>query len=72
MHLYVYNDSEVYTHLSIQFSYFTYTEWTKNGCVTDLAEVNEGLVTCYCNYLTNFAVLVVSNSCVCSNSSLNT
>ena len=72
MHLYAYNDSEVYTHLSIQFSYFTYTEWTKNGCVTDLAEVNEGLVTCYCNHLTNFAVLAVSNSCVCSNSSLNT
>ena len=63
IHLYAYNSSEVYTHLS-QFSYFMYAEWTTDGCMTDLAEVNEGLVTCYCNHLTNFAVLVVSNSCV--------
>ena len=76
MPLYAYNDSEVYTHLShiyiiiyiyIQFLYFTYTEWTTNGCVTDLAEVNESVVTCYCNHLTNFAILVVSwFLCVCA------
>ena len=36
------------------------SEWTTDGCVTDLAEVNESVVTCYCNHLTNFAILVVS------------
>ena len=38
-------------------SYFMYTEWTTDGCETDLPEVNEGVVTCNCSHLTNFAVL---------------
>ena len=40
-------------------------EWTTEGCETDLAEVDEGVVTCNCNHLTNFAVLVVSIPSVC-------
>ena len=49
-------------------SYFTYTEWTTEGCVTDLSEVNESVVTCNCNHLTNFAILVVSLwVCMCAN-----
>ena len=40
-----------------------YTEWTTEGCVT--AEVNESVVTCNCNHLTNFAILVVSIHSVC-------
>ena len=32
--------------------------------MTDLTEVNESIVTCYCNHLTNFAILVVSILCV--------
>ena len=62
--------SEVYMHLShihVMIHYnshtFCYTEWTTDGCVTDLAEVNEGVVTCNCNHLTNFAILVVSILC---------
>ena len=31
-----------------------------DGCETDLAEMDEGVVTCNCNHLTNFAILVVS------------
>ena len=42
-----------------------YTEWTTDGCVTDLAEVEEGVVTCRCTHLTNFAILVVSIPSVC-------
>ena len=41
------------------------TEWTTEGCETDLAEVDEGVVTCNCNHLTNFAILVVSIPSVC-------
>ena len=41
------------------------TEWTTDGCETDLAEVDEGVVTCSCNHLTNFAILVVSIPSVC-------
>ena len=41
----------------IAYFIFTYTEWTAEGCETDLSEVNEGVVTCNCNHLTNFAVL---------------
>ena len=48
-----------------------YTEWTTDGCVTDLAEVNESVVTCHCNHLTNFAILVVSIPlCMCVNTML--
>ena len=32
--------------------------WTTMGCETEHAR--NGEVTCYCNHLTNFAVLVVS------------
>ena len=35
------------------------TEWTTEGCVT--AEVNGDVVTCNCNHLTNFAILVDSS-----------
>ena len=44
-----------------------YTEWTTEGCETDLAEVDGGVVTCRCTHLTNFAILVVSipSMCVC-------
>ena len=35
-----------------------YIEWTTEGCET--TEVNESVVICNCNHLTNFAVLVVS------------
>lgn len=38
------------------------TEWTTEGCQT--AELNGSVVTCYCNHITNFAVLVVSVVCV--------
>ena len=40
-----------------------YTEWTTEGCET--AEVNGDAVTCHCNHLTNFAILVVSILRVC-------
>ena len=36
-----------------------YTEWTTEGCQT---AVNGDVVTCTCNHLTNFAILVVSIS----------
>ena len=32
--------------------------WTSEGCVTVVGE--NGIVSCSCNHLTNFAVLVVS------------
>ena len=32
--------------------------WTSEGCVTVVGE--KGIVSCSCNHLTNFAVLVVS------------
>ena len=34
-----------------------YTEWTTEGCGTDLPEANGDVVTCSCSHLTNFAVL---------------
>ena len=34
-------------------------EWTTEGCVA--AEVNGDVVTCNCNHLTNFAILVDSS-----------
>lgn len=41
-----------------------YTEWIEDGCQT--AEVIGDVVTCSCNHITNFAILVVSKSiCVC-------
>ena len=37
---------------------FTTNSWTGDGCIT---ERDGDTVTCQCNHLTNFAVLVVSN-----------
>lgn len=37
---------------------FAIQDWTPNGCTTIVGE--GGIVTCSCNHLTNFAVLVVS------------
>ena len=49
----------------IQLVWLLYVaEWTTEGCETDLGEV-DGVVTCNCNHLTNFAVLVVSIPSVC-------
>ena len=36
---------------------FTLRDWTPEGCTTVIGE--NGVVTCNCNHLTNFAVLVV-------------
>ena len=38
---------------------FITQDWTPNGCTTIVGE--DGIVTCSCNHLTNFAVLVVSH-----------
>ena len=38
---------------------FITQDWTPNGCTTIVGEDN--IVTCSCNHLTNFAVLVVSH-----------
>ena len=37
---------------------FVLQDWTSEGCATNVSE--DGIVTCSCNHLTNFAVLVVS------------
>ena len=37
---------------------FNTQDWTPSGCTTIVGE--DGIVTCSCNHLTNFAVLVVS------------
>ena len=53
------------TSCPIQLVWLLYVaEWTTEGCETDLGEV-DGVVTCNCNHLTNFAVLVVSIPSVC-------
>ena len=39
---------------------FTLRDWTTEGCTTIFGE--DGVVTCNCNHLTNFAVLVVMPS----------
>ncbi len=36
--------------------------WTTSGC--KLESDNNGVITCSCNHLTNFAVLLVSNRTV--------
>lgn len=36
-----------------------YGNWTSEGCVT--VNVSNDVVTCQCNHLTNFAILVVSS-----------
>ena len=38
---------------------FDTQRWTANGCSTSVGQ--DGIVTCHCNHLTNFAVLVVKN-----------
>ena len=38
---------------------FALREWTPEGCTTSVNQ--DGIVTCSCNHLTNFAVLVVIN-----------
>ena len=38
---------------------FTLRAWITEGCTTITGE--DGIVTCDCNHLTNFAVLVVNN-----------
>ena len=38
---------------------FTLQNWTTEGCTTNVSQ--DGIVTCSCNHLTNFAILVVSN-----------
>jgi hypothetical protein len=37
---------------------FTLQDWTTEGCITNNVGEN-GIVTCSCNHLTNFAILVV-------------
>ena len=37
---------------------FDLSDWTRRGCTTSVG--GNGAVTCICNHLTNFAVLVVS------------
>ena len=39
---------------------FTLQDWTPEGCTTNVSI--DGVVTCSCDHLTNFAVLVVMNS----------
>ena len=36
---------------------FGVQQWTSDGCNTSVGQ--GGIVTCHCNHLTNFAVLVV-------------
>lgn len=36
---------------------FTQRDWITEGCTTIIGE--DGIITCECNHLTNFAVLVV-------------
>ena len=43
---------------------FTLRDWTTVGCTTIIGE--GGVVTCNCNHLTNFAVLVYKDSKVSS------
>ena len=38
--------------------------WTQDGCT--LAGEEDGVVSCECNHLTNFGVLVVSMSYTCT------
>ena len=51
------------SHIAIILLLYVYyiTEWTTEGCVA--AEVNGDVVTCNCNHLTNFAILVNSSEC---------
>ena len=36
---------------------FTLQDWITDGCITIVEE--DGIVTCNCDHLTNFAILVV-------------
>lgn len=39
---------------------FDTQQWTADGCSTSVGQ-GGGIITCRCNHLTNFAVLVVIN-----------
>ena len=39
---------------------FSRNDWNREGCTIAEAVGADGIVTCQCNHLTNFAVLVVS------------
>ena len=39
---------------------FSRNDWNREGCTVTEAIGPNGVVTCHCNHLTNFAVLVVS------------
>ena len=41
---------------------FTRLDWITEGCTTIVGE--ERVITCECNHLTNFAVLVVRNNII--------
>ena len=36
-------------------------DWSPDGCTITEGSAQQGIVTCQCNHLTNFAVLVVSD-----------
>ena len=46
---------------------FSLQDWTGKGCTANISE--DGIVTCTCNHLTNFAVLVVNVTIIIINSS---
>ena len=48
---------------------FSLQDWTRKGCRTSVSQ--SGTVTCTCNHLTNFAVLVVSHVSVASKMKVN-
>ena len=58
-HAYISDLCYVTSHIQLVLLLYV-TEWMTDGCETDLAEMDEGVVTCNCNHLTNFAILVVS------------
>ena len=46
---------------NIQFSFTAERgNWTEEGCRVEEVDDETGLITCECNHLTNFAILVVS------------
>ena len=44
--------------------------WTTKGCMLMSVDNKDGVVTCQCDHLTNFGVLVVSHSVLLSSGSL--
>ena len=41
---------------------FSLRDWTEKGCTAKVSE--DGIITCTCNHLTNFAVLMVCSMCI--------